>query len=242
MTDEELCAELDAEEDARRAVAACMDDTSLVFQADASTAVYPEEGVIDQRQRSISLGVKHHHANSSLHKDKETAMAFVFSLRTPPQSPGSPRGGRVPGGGDVGMWVSRYKKDFDEVGRIGRGGFGSVYRCRQKLDGREYAVKKVKLSSYDEAKNKRLTREVKNMAALSAHANIVRYFGTWVEVDRGDSEAVNQQQQQHSAKWLYIQMELCSTSVRQWMDGHEGKGIAIEEVHSLIKEVAEGLR
>ena len=79
------------------------------------------------------------------------------------------------------------------------------------------------------------------MAALSAHANIVRYFGTWVEVDRGGGESVNQQQQR-SVKWLYIQMELCSTSVRHWMDGHEGKGIAIEDVHSLIKEVAEGLR
>eukprot|EP00285_Hemiselmis_virescens_P020055 CAMPEP_0173388892 /NCGR_PEP_ID=MMETSP1356-20130122/11094_1 /TAXON_ID=77927 ORGANISM="Hemiselmis virescens, Strain PCC157" /NCGR_SAMPLE_ID=MMETSP1356 /ASSEMBLY_ACC=CAM_ASM_000847 /LENGTH=260 /DNA_ID=CAMNT_0014345903 /DNA_START=30 /DNA_END=809 /DNA_ORIENTATION=- len=138
--------------------------------------------------------------------------------------------------------MSRYLKDFEEIGRIGRGGFGSVYCARQRLDGREYAVKKVKLSATDEAQNVRVTREVKNMAALSAHPNIVRYYGTWVEADgqtlrESFDGAMEPPRPCH--KWLYIQMELCSTSLRKWMDE---KTLDIDDVHTLLKEVSEGLR
>ncbi|KAI8609779.1 kinase-like domain-containing protein [Chytriomyces sp. MP71] len=41
---------------------------------------------------------------------------------------------------------SRYRAEFDELSCLGKGGFGIVYRARNKLDGIEYAVKKVKLS------------------------------------------------------------------------------------------------
>ncbi|KAJ3248437.1 Eukaryotic translation initiation factor 2-alpha kinase 3 [Chytriomyces hyalinus] len=41
---------------------------------------------------------------------------------------------------------SRYKAEFDEISCLGKGGFGVVYRARNKLDGIEYAIKKVKLS------------------------------------------------------------------------------------------------
>jgi serine/threonine protein kinase len=36
---------------------------------------------------------------------------------------------------------SRYKNDFEELEKIGEGGFGRVYRARHKLDGRVYAIK-----------------------------------------------------------------------------------------------------
>ena len=44
LTDEELCAELDAEDDARKAVLACMDDTSIVFDYNPTLDMYAEEG------------------------------------------------------------------------------------------------------------------------------------------------------------------------------------------------------
>ncbi|KAI9347247.1 hypothetical protein BDR26DRAFT_69858 [Obelidium mucronatum] len=41
---------------------------------------------------------------------------------------------------------SRYKNEFEELSCLGKGGFGIVYRARNRLDGIEYAIKKVKLS------------------------------------------------------------------------------------------------
>lgn len=40
---------------------------------------------------------------------------------------------------------SRYKKEFEELEFLGKGGFGAVYRARNRLDGQEYAIKKIKL-------------------------------------------------------------------------------------------------
>ncbi len=38
---------------------------------------------------------------------------------------------------------SRFLKDFEEIKFIGKGGFGSVYKVKNKLDDRYYAVKKI---------------------------------------------------------------------------------------------------
>ncbi|KAI9208925.1 kinase-like domain-containing protein [Polychytrium aggregatum] len=45
---------------------------------------------------------------------------------------------------------SRYSKEFEEMELLGRGGFGAVYRCRNRLDGQMYAIKKVELSCHPE--------------------------------------------------------------------------------------------
>lgn len=83
---------------------------------------------------------------------------------------------------------SRYTSDFVEVGFLGRGGFGSVYHARNRLDGVDYAVKKVVLKNEMfqkiqdggmEAFN-RILSEVQTMAKLE-HGNIVRYYGGWIE-------------------------------------------------------------
>jgi PAS domain S-box-containing protein len=40
---------------------------------------------------------------------------------------------------------SRYLNEFEEITKLGKGGFGSVYQVRNKLDGQFYAIKKIKL-------------------------------------------------------------------------------------------------
>lgn len=48
---------------------------------------------------------------------------------------------------------SRYDQDFEELDKIGSGGFGHVYRARHRLDGHIYAVKKIKLSASNAEEN-----------------------------------------------------------------------------------------
>jgi serine/threonine protein kinase len=87
---------------------------------------------------------------------------------------------------------SRYTSEFNEILALGRGGFGTVFRCRNVLDGREYAIKKIKITSpvsgnvtkHLSQKLHRVLREVKCLALLD-HPNIVRYYTAWLEVDNG---------------------------------------------------------
>ena len=106
----------------------------------------------------------------------------------------------------TGLVESRYKREFEELNCLGRGGFGVVYRAMNRLDGQEYAVKKVRLTSHPEdlslfnavstpvglspprrhrrtvsQSDSRLIREVKTFASLSNHPNVIRYYNAWIE-------------------------------------------------------------
>lgn len=74
---------------------------------------------------------------------------------------------------------SRYAQDFDEVGILGRGGFGEVVKVRNKLDGRFYAVKKIR---HTEDKLAKIMNEVMLLARLN-HQYVVRYYAAWLEDD-----------------------------------------------------------
>ncbi|WFD33028.1 non-specific serine/threonine protein kinase [Malassezia sp. CBS 17886] len=75
--------------------------------------------------------------------------------------------------------VSRYLSDFEEVEFLGRGAFGVVVKARNKLDGRFYAVKKVRLSS-SALEEERTMREIMTLSRLD-HPHIVRYVTCWIE-------------------------------------------------------------
>lgn len=86
---------------------------------------------------------------------------------------------------------SRYENDFVEVGMLGRGGFASAYKVRNKLDDVEYAIKKIRLSNMDDhdddndeedddTGHAKILREIKNLARLEHH-NVVRYYSSWLE-------------------------------------------------------------
>jgi len=80
---------------------------------------------------------------------------------------------------------SRFEQDFERLELLGRGAYGEVWRCRHRLDGREYAVKAVqyRASASDAGRvERRVTREAATWAAMS-HENVVRYHSAWVEVD-----------------------------------------------------------
>ncbi|XP_052232051.1 eukaryotic translation initiation factor 2-alpha kinase 1-like isoform X2 [Dreissena polymorpha] len=76
--------------------------------------------------------------------------------------------------------TSRYETEFVEIEKIGRGGFGSVYKSRNKLDGKLYAVKVVKFKHSKPENIFRVLREAKALANLQ-HTNIVGYNSCWLE-------------------------------------------------------------
>ncbi|KAJ3358715.1 hypothetical protein GGF32_010055 [Allomyces javanicus] len=78
---------------------------------------------------------------------------------------------------------SRYKSDFEEVEYVGHGGFGQVVKARNKLDGRVYAIKTVRLSR-DDNENRKLLREVRTLSRLSS-VRCVRYYQAWIEDAQG---------------------------------------------------------
>ncbi|XP_038675723.1 eukaryotic translation initiation factor 2-alpha kinase 1 isoform X1 [Scyliorhinus canicula] len=76
--------------------------------------------------------------------------------------------------------TSRYLSEFEEIGRLGRGSYGKVYKVRNKLDRQLYAIKKIlmkKITRYDCMK---VLREVKVLAGLQ-HTHIVGYHTAWME-------------------------------------------------------------
>lgn len=75
---------------------------------------------------------------------------------------------------------SRYFRDFEEIEKIGEGGFGDVWKSKHKLDQIEYAVKKICVKATSVKNILNHLKEVKTLASLT-HVNIVPYKSCWLE-------------------------------------------------------------
>ncbi|KAK5908245.1 hypothetical protein CgunFtcFv8_016320 [Champsocephalus gunnari] len=117
--------------------------------------------------------------------------------------------------------LSRFTDEFDVTECLGKGAYGCVHAARDKLLKQGFAVKIV--SSNDKA-----LREVGTLSKL-LHCNIVRYYTCWMEDSRyqghitagnsAGSFSSSQSIEDPSAKYLYIQMELCKTkTLKKWIN------------------------
>lgn len=89
---------------------------------------------------------------------------------------------------------------YERLSLIGKGHFGAVYRCRNKFDKQEYAIKigkrlireNVDLDSF-------ALNEVQALASMDANNSpyITRYYKAWIEEGK-----------------LYLVMELCENSLK----------------------------
>ncbi|KAK5133684.1 hypothetical protein LTR08_007438 [Meristemomyces frigidus] len=109
---------------------------------------------------------------------------------------------------------SRYFRDFDEVGVLGKGGYGTVYHVKHKLDSNQYAVKIVPISAARIARIRSrgqqelddLLLELRTIARLD-HPHVVRYFSGWIEWTNVTSHA------QGSVSYSQV-----DPSHQQWLD------------------------
>jgi translation initiation factor 2-alpha kinase 1 len=76
---------------------------------------------------------------------------------------------------------SHYCQEFEQIEYIAGGGFGQVYRVKHKLDGTEYAVKKIPIRAEGIEAVRNYLSEVKTFASVN-HSNIVQYKAAWLEL------------------------------------------------------------
>lgn len=78
--------------------------------------------------------------------------------------------------------LSRYQREFTQISLLSFGSFGHVFHATNKMDGRDYAVKRVPFRSQGYASDsvQQVMREVHCLAACN-HAHVVRYYTSWLE-------------------------------------------------------------
>ncbi|KAG5881722.1 hypothetical protein JTB14_037938 [Gonioctena quinquepunctata] len=119
--------------------------------------------------------------------------------------------------------ISRYHQEFLELELIGRGQFGSVYKCVNRLDGCVYAVKKSTKPVAGSVFEKTALNEVYAHAVLGKHQHVVRYYSAWAEDNH-----------------MIIQNEYCNGG--SIADKIAQEALSIQELRTLLLHVAEGLK
>ncbi|XP_055836159.1 eIF-2-alpha kinase GCN2 isoform X3 [Solanum dulcamara] len=161
----------------------------------------------------------------------------------------------------VGMGIGACIDVLDRLMLPGQGGFGHVVLCKNKLDGRQYAMKKIRLKDKILPLNDRIVREVATLSRLQ-HQHIVRYYQAWFEtgitvscndsscgsktvvsssftyVDGSVSDHLGQENKLEST-YLYIQMEYCPRTLRQMFESYSH--LDKELAWHLFRQIVEGL-
>lgn len=118
---------------------------------------------------------------------------------------------------------SRFKNEFINIKCLGIGGFGVVFKVKDKVSKFIYAIKQIELDRIE-----LLERETK-IKELS-HRNIVKFFDFWLEKPSIDDNT-----------YLYIKMELChEDNLAAWLlksDKHVRKNRFL----SIFQEIVEAV-
>lgn len=71
-------------------------------------------------------------------------------------------------------------KDFQILSKLGEGAYSSVYKVKRLADGKEYALKKVKLLNLKEKEKENALNEIRLLASVR-HPNIICYKEAFFE-------------------------------------------------------------
>ncbi|KAL7566305.1 hypothetical protein ACA910_013630 [Epithemia clementina (nom. ined.)] len=78
--------------------------------------------------------------------------------------------------------LSRYQREFVQIRQLSAGAFGQVFHATSKMDGRDYAIKRIPFAAtgYSRDSVQQVVREV-HCLAMCDHVNVVRYYTSWLE-------------------------------------------------------------
>ncbi|KAK3908026.1 eIF-2-alpha kinase GCN2 [Frankliniella fusca] len=193
-----------------------------------------------ERCGSSSISIEFEEASSSEYKDELT------------------KSGKQEKGGFA---YSKYKDEFIETGKQEKGGFGYVEQVINKTDKQFYAIKRIPLKSslVEDDENQRLIQEAKCLASLK-HANVVRYFASWTEDwdeeyctndeyssqdnshNYSDSSSTQEKAQKSGHPYLFIQMELCTKTLRVVIDAFPRVLDTPDKVADYFFQILQGLK
>ncbi|KPP62787.1 membrane-associated tyrosine- and threonine-specific cdc2-inhibitory kinase-like [Scleropages formosus] len=105
---------------------------------------------------------------------------------------------------DPGRPQSYFSQCFTNLGLLGRGSFGEVYKVLSLQDGQLYAVKRTVQCFRGHADRRRSLREARNHERLGPHPHILGFQAAWEEKGH-----------------LYIQTELCCTNLLMYAEAKE---------------------
>ena len=112
---------------------------------------------------------------------------------------------------------------------LAAGAFGQVFRATNKMDGREYAVKRVAFTAegYSQESVDQVVREV-HCLAVCDHPNVVRYYTSWLEPSWMTGSGKNVQHPHSKNHGLLTGMQ---------QSGQEGSGgSASDDLHDYFKD------
>lgn len=132
---------------------------------------------------------------------------------------------------------SRFNLTYDSIECLGNGSFGWVYKARNKVLNRFYAIKEIRCK--DIRMREKSLQEVKVLSDL-LHPNIVRYYTFWLEDTGYKGLPVNSK-----VKYLYIEMELCDGgTLKDWIEEKNTKPLQDsqrQEGLSLAQQILSGV-
>nr|XP_011465846.1 PREDICTED: interferon-induced, double-stranded RNA-activated protein kinase-like [Fragaria vesca subsp. vesca] len=128
-----------------------------------------------------------------------------------------------------------YLSNYKELELLGTGTYGVVAKCKNKLDGKCCAIKKVDLGSTHDCYESAIS-EASIWSKLD-HPNIVKYYGCWIENqiwgEKAEEDGLTYEKKRPC---LYLKLEACDSSlVDTW------RTLTARQTSNIIEGVVEGL-
>ena len=118
--------------------------------------------------------------------------------------------------------TGRYDHDFIQLGVLGSGEFGTVFKCLNKLDGFYYAVKQLRITAKS-MRNEALQEAyiLASSSMIDDNCYIIRYYSVWTE-----------------GSYLYICIELCENSLKKHIEKTQ---VTENLICKVLRDVLKGL-